>query len=162
MSASGQRWWWENSPAAKVHRAMGSDPFAVDHDAVDAEVERVQKHYARTYGRQLTEGESASVRLGAELRSAALQSVRQAPSTTQELVDAVNKANPGAGWYWMPERKPGEGMAMRLNGEWTPGSDPAVIAAAQAREEQELAAAEAEYERWRNGPLVMRTIAKPS
>ena len=46
------------------------------------------------------------------------------------------------------------------DGQWT--GDPAVAAVAEAGEEARRLAAEQDMEAWRNGPLIMRTIARPT
>ena len=108
--------------------------------------------YRRTYDRELTETQVAQVRLGAELRSAPAAAVRQVPQSVQEIVAAVNRTNPVTPWYWMPARQPGAGVAMRLNNEWAPGSDPAIASATEAAEAQKMADAEIAYTAWRTGP----------
>jgi hypothetical protein len=160
VSAADQREWWERSPSALVHRAMGSDPFAVDHAAVERQLEETRAVYRERFGRELREDEVAHVRKGAELRSAPPAPGRVIRSTA-ELVEAVNSANVSAGWSYTPLFRRGEGMAIRQpDGTWT--GDPAIAAATQAAEEDKLRLNEEKYQAWRNGPLVLRTIAAPS
>jgi hypothetical protein len=162
MTLQDKRWWLENTPAGALHRALGSDPFYVDHDAVDAHVEEVRKHHSRTYGRELSDGELAAVRVGAELRSSPAQAMREVPRSTAEIVDLVNRSVVDAGWSYTPEfRGQHSGMAMRQpDGTWT--GDPAIVAATAAAEEAKRLRAERDYEAWRTGPVVIRTIAPPS
>ena len=168
VTAADRRWWFENTAPGQLHRAMGTDPFAVDHAAVDREVESVRQHYRQTYRdrndrpRELTEAEIAQVRFGAELRSAPVAPGRVI-HTTAQLVEAVNSASVSAGWSYQPVfRGQHSGVAVRLNGQYTEDSDPAVIATTEAAEEEKRRREEEAYESWRNGPLVMRTVAKPS
>ena len=81
--------------------------------------------------------------------------------TTAELVEAVNGVNVMAGWSYTPVFRHGAGVAMRgPDGTWT--GDPAVVAATQAAEAEHAARAAAAEDAWANGPLVVRSIARPS
>jgi hypothetical protein len=160
VSLSERRAWLESTPAGALHRALGISD-AVDHDAADAMVDEVRKHHARTYGRELDEGELRGVRVAAERRSV-VEAVRDAPTRVPELVDRVNSATVNAGWSYVPEfRGSSSGIAIR-QGDGTYQGDPVVAAAAKSAEEAKRLAAEADMTAWRTGPAVMRTIARPS
>lgn len=168
MTAADRKAWMEGTPGGMLSRALGRDPFAVDHDAVDAEVEAVQRFYERTYDRRLTEAEVSQVRTGVELRSAPAQAVREMPRRTADIVALVNRTSPGAGWDCSQVEKPSE----FARPPWVPGprplttgistTDPAVRERVEAAEEEKLRLAEEAYAAWRSGPLVMRTIAGPT
>jgi choline dehydrogenase-like flavoprotein len=132
VTASDQKWWLENTVGGQLARATGVNPFDIDFDAVDEQVEAAQKHHMRTYGRALSDSELNAVRVGAEARSAPL-GTGQVIRTTAELVQAVNAANPGAaGWSYQPSFRRGEGVAMLSAGEWH--GDPVVIERVQRAE----------------------------
>jgi hypothetical protein len=160
VSLADRKWWMENTAPGQLARAMGRDPFAVDHDRADAEVEATAKFYERTYGRKLSETDTASVRLAAEQRSAPLVELRREFRTTAELVDAVNSANVTAAWRYIPVFRSGEGYAMRQpDGSWT--GDQAIVSATEQAEEAKRVANEEAYEAWRRNP-VTAGIAPPT
>lgn len=158
MTAAEQRWWTENTWGGMVARAVGANPFAVDHDRADDEVEAVAKFYERTYGRKLSEADTASVRFAAEQRSvpAASRVIR----TTAEFVEAVNSANVSAGLGYQPVFRRGEGVATFQNGRWA--GDPAVVGAVQGAEAERARQAAEAGDEWVNGPLIMRTVGRPT
>ena len=159
VSAAERRAWMESTPAGAVARAAGASGD-IDYDAVDAEVEAICKRHERRYGRRLDDSEVAAVRIGAEQRSV-VPAARVLSSRVPELVDQVNSANVTAGWSYVPEfRGSSSGIAMLQDGRWS--GDPAVVEATVAGEEAKRQRAEADREAWRNGPAVMRTIARPT
>jgi len=160
VTAADRQWWMENTAPGMLARAMGRDPFSIDRAEVDAQVEGVRQHYRAVYQRELSEAEVASVRYGAELRSAA-PAMREVPQSVPDIVAMVNSRNVGAGWYWQPGRPPGSGIAMRgPDGSWT--GDPDVVDATRRGQAERDAAAAAAEDAYRNGPAVLRTIARPT
>jgi hypothetical protein len=99
---------------------------------VEASVREAKTHWAETYGRQLTEREVDHIRQTAELRYRP-EPARPLPTSVPELVQAVNSRVLGAGWRYVPNFGPGDGMAMRQNGVYT--GDPEIAAKAQAADD---------------------------
>jgi hypothetical protein len=142
---------WRETPAGQLHQALGvaDEP---DRAVVDAAVEAVRELYRHRFRRELSEAEAASVRLGAELRSAP-PALREAPRTVPEIVELVNSRNVGAGWYWAPSRPPGAGIAMRgPDGRWSGDAD--VVRAAREGEHEMAAARERAAAAWANRPAM--------
>ena len=161
MSIAERRQWMRDTPAGQLASALGRDPFARDVAFVERQLADTRQVYRERFGRELTDREAEVVRQGAELRAMPEAAMRQVPETVPAIVEMVNSRNVAAGWSWSPSFRRGEGYAMRgPDGTWT--GDPAVAAAAEAGEEARRLAAEQDYEAWRNGPLVLRTIARPS
>jgi hypothetical protein len=131
VSVADEREWRRRSAAGQLAEAMGVPVGARCPAAtVEQHVNEVRDHYRTTYARELTEREVEVLRQGAEMRYRPEPAVR-APSSVPELVQLVNSRVLGAGWRYVPNFGPGDGIAMRQpDGSFT--GDPQVAAAVQA------------------------------
>ena len=116
----------------------------VDHEAAEQLVAETRTRYRTMYGRELDPGELATTRRQAEMRSVVVEGGR-APESSWGLAERHR-------WGVLKEPGRGSGMAMRMNGEWTPDSDAAVVSATEAGEEAKRLQAEKDYGAWRRGP----------
>jgi hypothetical protein len=126
----------------------------IDHQGAEQLVAEVKSEYRSRYGRELKPAEEAALRKQAELRSVLVTGGRDA-SSSWALAERHR-------WGVVKEPGQGSGVATRLNGRWTDDSDPAVAAATEAAEEEHAARAAAAEDAWANGPLVMRTVGRPT
>ena len=70
MSNADKAWYMEQTPRGQLARALGVNPFEIDHDQADAIVEQTRQYWQRNYGKTLSADELARARIAAELRSA--------------------------------------------------------------------------------------------
>ena len=121
------------APSGQLAEALGVPVGARCPAAmVEARVQEAKTHWAETYGRQLTEREIDHIRVTTELRYRP-EPARPLPTSVPELVAAVNSRVLGAGWRYVPNFGPGDGIAIRQGGTYT--GDPRIAAAAQAADD---------------------------
>ena len=142
-SATEGQAWSERNTVGEFRRREGIVERR-DHEVAEQLVAETRSMYRARFGRELDEGELAAVRRQAEMRAIVVEGGR-APASSWELAERH-------GWGVVKDPEQGSGMAMRLNGDWAPGSDPVVIRATEAAEEAKRLQAEADMTAWRRSP----------